>query len=128
MELTRRSYHVHSERIYLAGHLRRGDAGLSAGSAFPENFGGVISLNGSMARAGGRFVPAAGRSAQLRVFIGHGIANATVPLPLARQDYRLLYTAGLNVEMHTYPATHRLHPDMLRDINRWMMKLCNEEP
>jgi hypothetical protein len=27
--------------------------------------------------------------------------------------------------MHTYAATHRLHPDMLRDINRWIMDLCN---
>jgi hypothetical protein len=27
--------------------------------------------------------------------------------------------------MHTYPATHRLHPDMLRDVNRWVMEQCN---
>jgi phospholipase/carboxylesterase len=62
----------------------------------------------------------------LRVLIGHGIANAVVPLTTARQDFRLLYTAGLDVRLHTYPATHRLHPDMLRDINRWIMGMCNE--
>jgi predicted esterase len=59
------------------------------------------------------------------VLIGHGIANAIVPLALARADYRLLYTAGLDVGMHTYPATHRLHPDMLRDVNRWIIGMCN---
>ena len=63
---------------------------------------------------------------QLRVLIGHGIANAVVPLTLARADYRLLYAAGLDVRMNTYPATHRLHPDMLRDVNRWIIGMCNE--
>jgi hypothetical protein len=29
--------------------------------------------------------------------------------------------------MHTYPTTHRIHPDMLRDINRWIMEHVNGE-
>jgi phospholipase/carboxylesterase len=126
IELTRRSYHVHSERIYLAGISDGASLAYALGMQFPEKFGGVISLNGAMARSGGPLLrlPAA---RQLRVFIGHGIANAKTPLSMARQDCRLLYTAGLDVEMHTYPATNRLHPDMLRDLNRWMMNLCNEE-
>jgi phospholipase/carboxylesterase len=126
VELTRRSYHVHSERIYLAGIGEGATLAYCLGLQFPEKFGGVISLNGSMARNGGPLFRLP-EIRQLRVFIGHGIANATVPLTLARQDYRLLYTAGVNVKMQTYAATHRLHPDMLRDINRWMMHQCNEE-
>ena len=63
----------------------------------------------------------------LRVFIGHGIANAVIPLAMARRDHRLLYTAGLSVRMHTYPTTHRIHPDMLRDVNRWIMQHINAE-
>jgi phospholipase/carboxylesterase len=126
VELTRRSYHVHSERIYLAGIGEGATLAYCLGLQFPDKFGGVISLNGAMSRHGGPLFRLP-EIRQLRVFIGHGIANATVPLTLARQDYRLLYTAGVNVEMHTYAATHRLHPDMLRDSNRWMMNLCNEE-
>ena len=61
----------------------------------------------------------------MRVLIGHGSDNPVVPLATARGDFRLLYTAGLCVRMHTYPATHRLHPDMLRDANRWVMEQCN---
>jgi phospholipase/carboxylesterase len=125
IELTRRSYHVHSERIYLAGICDGATLAYGLGLQFPEKFGGVISLNGAMSRDAGPLWrwPAV---RQLNVFIGHGIANAKVPLTLARQDHRLLYTAGLNIEMHTYPATNRLHPDMLRDINRWMINRCNE--
>ena len=40
---------------------------------------------------------------------------------MARRDYKLFYAAGLNVRMQTYPTTHRLHTDMFRDANRWVM-------
>ena len=49
------------------------------------------------------------------------------PLSMATADSRLLYSAGLDVEMHTYPTTNKIHPDMLRDINRWIIQRCNEE-
>jgi phospholipase/carboxylesterase len=126
VEETRRRYHVHSERIYLAGFREGATLAYRLGLLFPERFAGVISLNGAMARQGGPLLRLP-EVRQLRVFIGHGIANAVVPMSLARSDFRLLYTAGLSVAMHTYPANHRLHYHMLRDINRWVMGHCNEE-
>src|SRR2546423_1530353 len=125
VEQTRRHYHVHSERIYLAGFREGATLAYRLGLQFPERFGGVISLNGAMPRRGGPLLRLP-EVRQLRVLIGHGIANPVVPLALARADYRLLYTAGLDARMHTYPATHRLHPDMLRDVNRWIITMCNE--
>jgi phospholipase/carboxylesterase len=126
IEQTCLTYHVHTERIYLAGICEGAALAYRFGLMFPERFAGVISLNGAMARHGGPLLRLP-EVRQLHVFIGHGIANAVVPLSLARADYRLLYTAGLPVEMHTYPATNRLHPDMLRDINRWIIDRCNAE-
>jgi phospholipase/carboxylesterase len=126
VEQTRRNYHIHSERIYLAGFGEGATLAYRLGLTFPEKLGGVISLNGIMPRED-RPLLRLPEIRQLRVFIGHGIANAVVPLSLAKADFRLLYTAGLSVEMYTYPATHRLHPDMLRDINRWIISRCLEE-
>jgi phospholipase/carboxylesterase len=124
VEQTRRQYHVHSERIFLAGFCEGAALAYRLGLTFPERFAGVISLNGSMPRGTGPLFRWP-QVRQLRVLIGHGIANAFVPLASARQDYLALYTAGLPVRMHTYRATHRLHIDMLRDVNRWIMELCN---
>jgi phospholipase/carboxylesterase len=124
IEQTRRHYHVHSERIYLAGFREGATLAYRLGLLFPERFGGVISLNGAMARRGGPLLRLP-EVRQLRVLIGHGIANPVVPLSMAERDFRLFYAAGLQVRMHTYPATHRLHPDMLRDVNRWIMEICN---
>jgi phospholipase/carboxylesterase len=125
VEQTRRNYHIHSERIYLAGFCGGAMLAYRLGLTFPEKFAGVISLNGALPPRGTWFLRLP-EVRQLRVFIGHGFANAVIPLSTARRDFRLLYTAGLDVRMHSYPATHRLHPDMLRDINRWIIGQCNQ--
>src|SRR5205809_7364406 len=53
VEQTRRNYHVHSERIYLAGFCEGATLAYRLGLLFPERFAGVISLNGSLPRRGG---------------------------------------------------------------------------
>jgi hypothetical protein len=34
----------------------------------------------------------------------------------------------LPVEFRLYPTTHRLHPAMLQDANRWLMNLVTATP
>jgi phospholipase/carboxylesterase len=126
VEQTRRSYHVHSERIYLAGVCEGATLAYRLGLTFPERIGGVIALNGSLPPRGS-FLLRLPDVRQLRVLIGHGIGHRPVPLATARDDFRLLYTAGLSVVMHTYPAAQRIHPDMLRDVNRWIMEHVESE-
>ena len=63
----------------------------------------------------------------LKVFMGHGVANSKLPNSLVRQDHRLLYSAGVDVDVHAYPTNHRLHADMLRDVNRWIITRCTGE-
>jgi phospholipase/carboxylesterase len=126
IEHTRRNYHIHSERIYLAGLAEGATLAYRLGLLFPERFGGLISLNGNMPRQD-RPLFRFPQLRELRVFIGHGIANVSVPLSAAQQDRRLLYIAGLDVRLKTYPTTHRLHADMLRDIDRWIMDQVNAE-
>ncbi|MCS6850750.1 MAG: hypothetical protein NZ700_06235 [Gemmataceae bacterium] len=126
VEQTRRTYHVHSERIYLAGVGEGAAVAYSLGLSEPEKFGGLIVLNGSL--------PRHARSAwrwpeirQLRVFIGHGLFNPFVPMKLAQDDHRFLWTAGVDTRLHTYLTDDRVHPDMLRDIDRWIIARCNAE-
>jgi phospholipase/carboxylesterase len=125
VEEARRNYHIHSERIYLAGYSEGATMAYRLGIQYPDKFAGVIALNGGMPRGGPLFRFPAIR--QLRVLICHGIANAMVPLASAKRDFRVLYSAGLAVRMHTYPATHRIHPDMLRDVNRWVIDMVTRE-
>ncbi len=128
VEQTRRSYHVHSERIYLIGLCEGASAAYRLGLKMPDKVAGVVSLNGVMPR------PSEGEPLfrfpevrQLKVLIGHGINNEDVPLADARRDYRVLYSAGVDVALHTYSTCHKLHPHMLRDVNRWIMDRINSE-
>jgi phospholipase/carboxylesterase len=124
IEQTRRNYHVHSERIHLAGICEGAMPAYRLSLTYPDRFGGMIALNGSLPPSGSLYLRLP-EVRQLRVFIGHGIANAIIPFGSARANFRLLYTAGLDVTMKSYATTHRLHPDMLRDIDRWIMTQCN---
>ena len=120
---TRLHYHIHSERVILAGFAEGATLAYRMGWMFPDKINGVIALNGHLPREHRPLLrlPAV-RS--LQMFVGHGIANSVVPMSMVRDDLRLLYSAGMEVEMHSYATNHRLHPHMLRDINRWIIKRC----
>jgi phospholipase/carboxylesterase len=126
IQQTRMHYHIHSERIFLAGFAEGATLAYRMALTFPEKVNGVIALNGHMPRVD-RPLLRLREVRSLKVFIGHGIANSVVPLGMVRADQRLLYSAGLDVQTHHYPTNHRLHADMLRDINRWIITNCTAE-
>jgi phospholipase/carboxylesterase len=113
------TYPIHEERVYLAGICEGAAMAYRIGLAYPDKFAGIIALNGQMP-AGGPLLRLP-ELRRLRILVGHGIANATIPLSVAKKDHRLLWTAGAPIELRTYPTTHRIHLDMLRDINHWVM-------
>jgi phospholipase/carboxylesterase len=123
IQQTRLHYHIHSERIVLAGFAEGATMAYRMGLTFPEKINGVVALNGHMPREN-RPLLRLPESRSLQVLIGHGIANSIVPLTMARDDRRLLWSAGMEVEMNTYATNHRLHKDMLRDVNRWIISRC----
>jgi phospholipase/carboxylesterase len=126
IEQTCRGLHIHSERIYLAGFREGAAVAYRLALLYPERFAGVIALNGTLPRHGGPRLRLP-EVRKLRLLIGHGIANAIVPIAMARQDARLFYTAGLDVVLRSYPTTHKIHVDMLRDIDRWVQDRINED-
>jgi phospholipase/carboxylesterase len=126
IQQTRTHYHIHSERIFLAGFSEGATLAYRMGLMFPDKINGVIALNGHMPRMD-RPLLRLREVRSLKVFIGHGIANSVVPASMVREDQRLLYAAGMEVETHRYPTNHRLHADMLRDVNRWIITTCTGE-
>jgi phospholipase/carboxylesterase len=126
IEATRRRYHVHSERIYLAGFNEGSEPAFRLGLSQPEKFAGLVALNGCLPTRG-RPLLRLDEVRRLRVLIAHGLDNTQTPVTAARADQRLLYTAGLDVEFKCYATNHAIHPDMLRDLNRWIIDQINDE-
>jgi phospholipase/carboxylesterase len=128
VEQTRRNYHVHSERIYLAGVEEGATQAYRLGLRMPEKLAGIISLNGALPK------PVEGSPLfkypeirDLRILICHGTMNENASHEDARKDFRLFYSAGCEVAFHSYQTNHKLHPHMLRDANRWIMGNVNAE-
>ncbi len=121
----RRRFHIHSERIYLAG--------IDAGAAWaldlvlqkPEWFGGAVVLSGrvpSVRQALSDFANLQGK----RVLLGSqkGANNGSVDA--LQQTGKLLHSAGLNVETRVFDTDAQSPQRMLSDVNRWIMEgLCS---
>ncbi|MCS6863586.1 MAG: hypothetical protein RMJ56_14075 [Gemmataceae bacterium] len=107
-------YHVRSDGVYLLGVGEGGTAAYRFARAYPDLVAGVAALNSQLPMVRGPI-------ARLRVLIAHGATNMRWPLIEARRSARRLAAAGADVHFQRYPTSHRLHPDMLRDANRWIM-------
>jgi phospholipase/carboxylesterase len=100
-------FHIHPDRVFLVGVGEGAAAAYRCGLALRACVTGVVALNGALPP--GR-VPAN----TLRVLIGHGTAT-----PLAHPAR--LTAAGATVRVNRYLSSQRVHADMLRDANRWIM-------
>ena len=128
VEETRRRYHVHSERIYFAGVGEGTLAAYRAGFRLANRIAGIAALNGPFPTPE-RKMPLFRMDdlRRLRIFIGHGIANTHIPCGLAEKAHKLMYAARANVPFRTYGTNRSIHPDMLRDVNRWIIGNLNAE-
>lgn len=121
VEQTRRTYHVHSERVFLVGVADGATAAYRVGLRLADRVAGVAALNGLMPKPNGKPLFDLRAVHGLPVFIGHGVANPVVPYATAERDFRLLYAAGVDVKLTGYPTAQKVHAHMLRDVNRWIM-------
>ncbi|HEY2784394.1 MAG TPA: hypothetical protein VGJ05_05405, partial [Fimbriiglobus sp.] len=81
---TRRSFHVHSERIYLVG---LGEGTLPAyrlALANPDRIAGIAALNGPFPKPKGNPLFRLETVRGLKAFVGHGLLNHTISMEAAR--------------------------------------------
>lgn len=120
---TRRSLHVHSERIFLVGCGEGAAVAYRLGLSYPERFAGVVAINGWLP---GGFRPLARLKAcrDLRILVVHGEWNARMPVRSARRDVSMLRAGGLKVAFQSYPCAHRITSPMLSDVDTWLINHC----
>ena len=117
----RREYHIHSERIYLAGFGSGATAAVEVMLRQPEWFGGVLSLNGGLPKID----PPLGSLEELkdkRILIATSINSQSTKVGDVVATGRLLYAAGMRVGTRVYQDSgHKPSKKMLRDIDSWLM-------
>lgn len=120
----RKKYHVHSERIYLAGIGDQATRALKIGLARPEWFGGIIALDPvlpSQYRWLSRFEALQGK----RVFLAADSHNPA-QIEATRQIQRLLWSSGMAVSAYFNETQNGIDHGLLREIDRWMIHAIEE--
>lgn len=127
IELAAHKYHIEPRRIFLGGFDVGGTMALRLAMSHPDRFAGVLSLCGAFPAGGTPFgnLIAARR---LGIFLASGRASGDYPALQVCEDLRLLHTAGLSITLRQYPCGQELMPQMLTDINRWVMEQINPPP
>lgn len=118
-----RFFRMDSERIYLAGFEAGATMALELQLAAPELFAGTIAVGGSIPEL------EAGRNrfrelSRCNVLLSLGRCDRTLDLKKFADAAQQLDRTGLQVETRLYDTIHELQPDILRDINLWLMSQC----
>ena len=121
IEATRLKYNFSRKRIFLAGFDQGGTMAFRLAAAHPDHFAGVISLGGHFPKGP---TPLAGlaRLRGLPVLIASGRASTIYTTDQVCDDLRLLHTAGLSITLREYPCAQEIAPQMLQDVDRWIIE------
>ena len=117
----RRRFHIHSERIYLAGFDSGATTAVQLMLNRPEWFGGVISFGGQLPNPDAPLV----RSDELkhkRILLATSLESNSSHVGAIVAAGRMLYAAGMQVGTRVYQgAGNRPTRKMLRDLDSWLM-------
>lgn len=121
LELASRKCHVAAQRVFLVGFDQGGTMAMRIALNHPGRFAGVVSLCGAFPTGHNPFgnLVAARR---LGVFLATGRGSEQYPAAQVCEDLRLLHTAGLSTTLRQYPCGHELMPQMLADVDRWIIE------
>lgn len=121
VRLAQRRFNIAPHRVFLAGFDSGGTMALRLAFAQPERFAGVISLCGRFPENTGGLA----RWSDIRgmpVFLTAGRHSAEYPTDVVCRDLRLLHSAGVSITLREYPCGHELTPQMLADLDRWIIE------
>jgi len=126
IERAGRKLNISRKRVFLGGFDAGGTMALRVGMANAEHFAGVVSLGGAMPRGD---APLAGinQARRLPVLLASGKESQRYSSSTICDDLRLLHAAGIQVALRLYPGGHQISPDMLADVDRWMMEIITGE-
>jgi phospholipase/carboxylesterase len=120
INIARQKFNVASHRVFLAGFDLGGTMAFRVAMDRPERFAGVLSLGGAFPK--GR-TPFRNLTAirRLPIFLAVGRDSDIYSPDAACEDLRLFHSAGMSITLRQYPFGHELAPQLLGDVDRWIM-------
>lgn len=126
LDVVREKFSVAPHRIFLGGYQAGGTMAFRLGLKYPRQFAGVLSLGGPFPTGNCPLVYF-DQARQLPLFIAQGRHSALYPVDTTCQELRLFHAAGMHVTLRQYPWGDELNPQMLHDMNAWIMEQVTGE-
>jgi phospholipase/carboxylesterase len=114
---------VPANRIVIAGFSQGGVIALQTGLRQPRRLAGVMALSAYLPLAATVGKERNAASNDVPVFLGHGVADNIVPLPLGIASRDQLLRLGYELDWHQYPMAHSVCPQELADIGAWLTRV-----
>ncbi len=114
-------YHVSSDRIFLVGMDSGGTMAFRIAMNHPDRFAGVLSICGAFPNEHRPFCQL-DRARRLPIFMAVGRDSREFSPAEACENLKLFHSAGMSVSLRQYPCGHQLAPQMLADVDRWVME------
>ncbi len=121
LSAARSRFHVAAGRVFLAGYDCGGTMALRLALREPRRFAGVLSLGGPFP-AGHAPLARLAEARHLSIWLACNRASRRCPSAAVCDDLRLIHSAGLSIMLREYPGTDGLAPQMLSDMDRWLME------
>lgn len=121
----RKRFHVHPQRIFLAGFDAGGTMAFRLAMNHPDQFAGVLSLGGAFPRCPspqGAPLRRLLEARQLRLFVACGSQSGDYSSEAVCDNLRLFHAAGMHVTLRQYACGQEITTAMLADMDRWIME------
>lgn len=114
---------VPANRIVIAGFSQGGVIALQTGLRQPRRLAGVMALSAYLPLAATVGKERNAANNDVPIFLGHGVADNIVPLPLGIASRDQLLKLGYDLDWHQYPMAHSVCPQELADIGAWLARV-----
>ncbi len=101
---------------------------LQTGLRWPERLAGLVCLSGYLPLAEVIDKERHAANQDTPIFMAHGTQDPVVPLQRGENTRKLLEKMGYDVEWHTYPMPHSVHPHEVRDIAKFLRQILTAQP
>jgi len=121
IEQASQKFHIHPDRIFLAGFECGGTTAIRIGLRHPDRFAGALSIGGPFPD-GSMPLAKLKEARSLPLFVAQGRDSLNYPLERTCDELRLFHAAGMIVTLRQYPCGDELDSQMLHDMDVWIME------
>jgi phospholipase/carboxylesterase len=111
---------IHPSKIVLAGFSQGCAIALHTGLRHPVKLAGIMALSGYLPLASTVAAERSAANASTPIYMAHGTQDPVVVLSRAEDSRNVLAGLDYNVQWHTYPMPHSVHPREIADISGFL--------